>query len=155
MIFISHEEKSNLKDTLVYILDPQGNKTRKQEYSKNESVSIQARENHKRKQEQINNLINTEWVSEEEIQIKKQELYPEYKQIISLKREYDKIEDFKDGFALVGLGRKWGFINTKGEEVGEIKYDKIEDFKDGFAKVKSKDKWGLINTKGEEIVESK
>ena len=50
---------------------------------------------------------------------------------------------------------KYGFINTKGEQVVECKFDNVYDFKEGLAAVKKDGKWGYINSKGEQVVECK
>ena len=81
---------------------------------------------------------------------------------------YDKVEQFditKDGWAMVKLDGKYGFIDKDGKEVVKPIYDKIEQFditRDGWAKVKLNGKdlgvlWcppyqvsvaGLLKTKG-------
>jgi len=50
---------------------------------------------------------------------------------------------------------KYGFINTKGEQIIECKFDEVYRFSEGLAKVKKDSKWGYINTKGEQVVECK
>ena len=50
---------------------------------------------------------------------------------------------------------KYGFINTKGEQVVECEFDWISDFSEGLAKVEKDGKWGYINTKGEQVIECK
>ena len=62
--------------------------------------------------------------------------------------EFDCARDFKEGFALVKKDGKWGYINTKGEQIIECKFDDARDFSEGFAAVKKDGKWGYINTKG-------
>ncbi|MDU2360332.1 MAG: WG repeat-containing protein, partial [Campylobacter concisus] len=62
---------------------------------------------------------------------------------------------FNEGFALVEKDGKWGYINTKGEQIVECKFDGARDFHEGFADVKKDGKWGYINTKGEQIIERK
>ena len=47
---------------------------------------------------------------------------------------------------------KYGFINTKGEQVVECKFDDAYDFKEGLAKVMKDGQWVVINTKGNFIV---
>ena len=49
---------------------------------------------------------------------------------------------------------KWGYVNTKGEQVIECKFDNAWDFNEGLARVKD-DKLGYINTKGEQVIECK
>ena len=75
---------------------------------------------------------------------------------------YDEANGFSDGMALVGkrdeFGEmKYGYINTKGEQVIPCKYsEKPSKFKNGFAMVKPKDKsdmqFGFINKKGELVI---
>ena len=50
---------------------------------------------------------------------------------------------------------KYGYINTKGEQVVECKFDAVWDFSKGLAAVKKDGKWGYINAKGEQVVECK
>jgi len=50
---------------------------------------------------------------------------------------------------------KYGFINTKGEQVIECKFDEAWVFSEGLAAVKKDGKWGYINTKGKQVVECK
>ena len=68
---------------------------------------------------------------------------------------FDDARDFKEGFAAVKKDGKWGYINTKGEQIVECKFDGVGDFNEGFAAVKKDDRWGYINTKGEQIVKCK
>ena len=69
--------------------------------------------------------------------------------------EFDDVGNFYEGFAWVKKDGKWGYINTKGEQIVECEFDDFYDFKEGFASVKKDGKWGYINTKGEQIVECK
>ena len=74
--------------------------------------------------------------------------------------KYDIAYPFKeDGFAPVSLSGKWGFIDTKGNEVVSLIYDLyIEDkshstvFVEGLVPVKKDDKWGFIDQKGNETI---
>ena len=63
--------------------------------------------------------------------------------------------EFNEGFAAVQKDGKWGYINTKGEQIVECKFDDAYYFNEGFARVKKDGKWGYINTKGEQIIECK
>lgn len=49
---------------------------------------------------------------------------------------------------------KWGYANTQGELICELKYDEAAEFDDNgeFAAVMIAEKWGFINAQGEEIV---
>ena len=68
---------------------------------------------------------------------------------------FDDARDFKEGFASVKKDGKYGYINTKGEQIIECKFDYACDFSEGFARVQKDYKWGYVNTKGEQIVECK
>lgn len=63
--------------------------------------------------------------------------------------------DFKEGLALVGKNRKWGFIDKTGAFVIDPIYNDALPFSDGLAAVKTRNKWGLINRTGEVVVEPK
>ena len=62
---------------------------------------------------------------------------------------------FKEGLVAVQKDGKWGYINTKGEQIIEYKFDYAWGFNEGFARVQKDGKWGYINTKGEQIIECK
>ena len=66
---------------------------------------------------------------------------------------FDDACDFNEGFARVQKDGKWGYINTKGEQIVECQFDEVCDFHEGFAAVLKYGKCGYINTKGEQIVE--
>ena len=68
---------------------------------------------------------------------------------------FDDARDFKEGFAAVKKDGKWGYINTKGEQIVKCKFDGAGNFSEGFAVVFKDGKCGYINTKGEQIVECK
>ncbi len=67
-------------------------------------------------------------------------------------RKYDELRDFREGFAAVRNGKKWGFINTEGKEVVACKYDEVRWFHDGLAAVLQKGKWGFVDTEGKEVI---
>ena len=48
---------------------------------------------------------------------------------------------------------KYGYVNTKGEQIIECEFDSVGDFREGLAAVEKDGKWGYINTKGEQIIE--
>lgn len=83
------------------------------------------------------------------------ELTPEFVNAI---QKYEKLGSFNEGLAPVLRNGKWGFINTKGEEVIPCQYpNPYEDFTaspfyEGMALVQKDGKWGFINTKGEEVI---
>ena len=62
------------------------------------------------------------------------------------------VGDFSEGLAIVGKNGKWGYINTKYEQIIECKFDSAYDFKEGFARVEKDGKSYKINTSGNFIV---
>ena len=50
---------------------------------------------------------------------------------------------------------KYGFINTKGEQVVECEFSYADAFSEGLARVEKDGKSGYINTKGEQVIECK
>ena len=69
--------------------------------------------------------------------------------------EFDYVGCFNEGLARVKKDGKWGYINTKDEQIIECKFDDAWGFNEGFAAVQKDGKYGYINTKGEQIVECK
>ena len=65
------------------------------------------------------------------------------------------VSDFSEGLAMVVKDGKWGYINTKYEQIVECKFDNACGFNEGFAMVQKDGKYGYINTKCEQIVECK
>ena len=67
--------------------------------------------------------------------------------------QFDYADDFSDNIARVQKGKKWGYIDTQGNSVVDIRYEAIQnDFTDGLAWVKLKNKYGYVNNKGEQII---
>jgi hypothetical protein len=50
------------------------------------------------------------------------------------------------------LNGKWGYIDTKGNEVVPCKYDDIGEFSEGLAAVKEGDKWRYVDKTGKTIL---
>lgn len=50
-------------------------------------------------------------------------------------------------------GRKYGWIDRKGELLGDKWFDGTNDFSDGLAAIKMNDLWGFINQDGELVIE--
>lgn len=69
---------------------------------------------------------------------------------------YDNASGFSEGLAPIMLDKKWGFIDTAGNEVVPPKYDDAENFSEGLAKVGLGDyktgKYGFIDKAGSEVV---
>ena len=79
------------------------------------------------------------------------ELTPEFAKSLEV---YDELGPFNEGYAAVRRGKKWGYINTKGEEVIPCSFDAADIFSEGLAAVSKSDKLAYINTKGEEVISS-
>ena len=84
------------------------------------------------------------------------ELTPEF---ISAIQKYEKLGPFSEGLAAVMKDGKWGYINTKGEEVIPCRYSMCEVFHEGLAAVQKYSEegyldaeWGYIDTKGKEVI---
>lgn len=52
----------------------------------------------------------------------------------------------------VRVGKKWGFLDMKGNEVVKPKYDYVKDYKEGLAAVTIDGKWGFVDKMGNEII---
>ncbi|MEP0263949.1 WG repeat-containing protein [Dokdonia sp.] len=66
---------------------------------------------------------------------------------------YEKVRRFSNGLAPVFNGDRWGYINTKGEEVVAFNFRDAETFsEDGLAPVKEKKFWGFIDKSGKIII---
>ena len=75
------------------------------------------------------------------------------KQIV-IEPQYDIVEPFSDGLAVVvlfGLDWKWGFIDKSGKQVIPLKYGMVEPFSEGLAKVFLDWSFGYIDETGEEV----
>ena len=83
------------------------------------------------------------------------ELTPEF---VSAIQKYEKLGSFSEGLAAVMRDGKWGYINTKGEEVIPCQFpNPYEDyiaspFSEGLALVQKDGKWGFVNTEGVEVI---
>lgn len=68
--------------------------------------------------------------------------------------EYDDIDYFSEGLAIVEKNNIYGFINKKGKMVIDLKYSDAQAFNCGLAPVQSASgKWGYVNQKGKVVVE--
>ncbi len=67
---------------------------------------------------------------------------------------FDRIHNFKEGFARFYMDNKCGIINTKGDIIVAAKYQNHDDmfFSEGLARVGIADKFGFVNTSGQEVV---
>lgn len=60
--------------------------------------------------------------------------------------------DFSEGLAAVGKNDKFGFIDTKGNIVIELKYDWANSFSDGLATVNVENLYGAIDKQGKVVI---
>ena len=68
-------------------------------------------------------------------------------------KKYDFKSEFdEEGFALVSLKGKAGFIDKSGKEVIPLIYDEAVAFSEGLATVELNGKNGFINRKGEVVI---
>lgn len=85
------------------------------------------------------------------------ELTPEF---IEKVQQYDQLAPFSEGRAAVRRGDKWGYINTKGDEIIPCQYQSADDwligaemFHEGLAQVYKGDSAYYINRKGDIVFE--
>lgn len=70
--------------------------------------------------------------------------------------QFDYVDEFSEGLAVIELNNKYGFIDSEGNIVIEPRFDnKPNNFSEGLAAIEIDDKYGFINTKGELVVEPK
>ena len=74
------------------------------------------------------------------------------KKEIRLNKAYTSVDDLSEGIAIVELNGKYGYIDTTGKEITDIKYEKANKFYNGMASVFVNGKWGYINKSGKEII---
>jgi hypothetical protein len=67
-------------------------------------------------------------------------------------KKYDFVGKYSEGFALVKVKGKYGFIDKTGKEVIPLKYDNADSFEKGLANVKLNGKWGYIDNTGKQII---
>lgn len=60
------------------------------------------------------------------------------------------LEGYNEGLVAVMKNKKWGFLNSEGKVVIELKYDMVSIFDGGFAVTKRGDDFFVINKTGEE-----
>ena len=75
--------------------------------------------------------------------------------LIEAVHRYEYVSNFSEGFARVNNGNKYGFINSKGDEVIPCKYDYACDFSEGLALVSMNGKYGFVNRNGELVTPCK
>jgi len=77
----------------------------------------------------------------------------EVKFIVEPTLEFDTVNAFNQGVAVVSKGGKFGVIDKTGKEIVKIEYDEIRNFTDdGIASIRKGDKWGYADNTGKIIV---
>ena len=66
---------------------------------------------------------------------------------------YDVVGEFFEGFAVISVDGKWGFINEEGVVVCNPIYDWADDFDEGLAVVKVGEKYGIVNKQFHHIID--
>jgi hypothetical protein len=69
-----------------------------------------------------------------------------------IKPQYAYADRFQEKFAIVGDGKKFGFIDITGKRRTKIKYDEALRFKDGLAAVRIGARCGFIDVRGKVVV---
>ena len=64
----------------------------------------------------------------------------------------DSISDFYEGLIWVRAGGKYGFLNSKGENIIPFNYDFATNFFEGMAKVKQNNLYGCLNKEGKIVI---
>jgi len=67
-------------------------------------------------------------------------------------KEYDRVDACNCGFALVGKGGKFGYVNEHGKVLVPLIYDDAMAFSENRAAVMLNGKWGFIDITGNEFV---
>ena len=62
--------------------------------------------------------------------------------------QFDKGQNFSEGFAVVTRKQRWGYIDKTGKYVIGLQFDKARAFSEGHAPVKLDGDWGYIDTTG-------
>ena len=80
-------------------------------------------------------------------------VYDENNNRIEISGKFDEVYRFtEEGLAVVKKDGKYGYINTKGEQVVECKFDDANGFKEGLATVRNNYSGFTINAKGNFVV---
>ena len=74
------------------------------------------------------------------------------KQMILTTRNYDSVESFHGGMALVSKEGLYGFVDKNGKEIVKPQYNYASRFQEGRASVYINDKWGFIDTNGKTVI---
>ena len=74
--------------------------------------------------------------------------------ILKLKKRYDEIGTFSEGFCLINFADQYGFIDTTGKEVipATLEFEFVDNFSDGLCRVKKDSLYGFIDKKGIAVI---
>jgi len=75
--------------------------------------------------------------------------------LLNYENEPDHELKFTEGLALVSVNNKWGFVDSKGEEVITPQFYELHPFHNGLARIKKDSISGFIDKSGELVVSSK
>ncbi|BAY07467.1 WG repeat-containing protein [Calothrix sp. NIES-2098] len=64
----------------------------------------------------------------------------------NLKVQFDWVEPFSEGMAVVKMGYKYGYIDKTGKQIGRLQFDNAKPFSQGIALVNLNNKYGYIDT---------
>ncbi|NLJ73159.1 MAG: hypothetical protein GX333_09130 [Syntrophomonadaceae bacterium] len=78
--------------------------------------------------------------------------YADESEVLWLERNYDRVESFSEGLAVVRLNGKYGYIDKTGKEVIPLKYNLVYSFSEGLALVRLNGKYGYIDKTGKEVI---
>lgn len=70
----------------------------------------------------------------------------------TLEGEWEGAKDFSEGLAAVKKDGKWGFIDTGGNVVIDLRYDSANSFSEGLAAVQNGGKWGYVDKNGTVVI---
>ncbi len=70
--------------------------------------------------------------------------------------QFDSVDGYENGFAIVTQNGKQGFIDTQGNVVVQPQYDFVQDFRnDGYARVNNNGLYGAVDRQGKLVVPMK
>lgn len=73
-------------------------------------------------------------------------------------KKLDDVAEIKfvtNGMMAFKKSGKWGYLNSKGDEIISPKYDSCDHFKYGYGRFKMGTKWGIVDKTGKEVIEAK
>jgi len=71
---------------------------------------------------------------------------------IRIRPQWDYVDAFSEGLAVVSSNSKYGYIDREGKEVIPLAFDSARFFSDSLAAVASEGKWGFVNMQGDTVI---